>query len=274
MDTVRSNDGTPIVYERNGTGPALVLVHGTTADHTRWQPVLPMLQQQFTVYAVDRRGRGQSGDSTAYSLEREYDDIAAVVSSIPEPVNLLGHSYGALICLEAALRVTNLNRLVLYEPSIPVGMPIYPPGARAKIQALLDAGDREGVLLAFYRDVVEIPEHQIAVLRKEPAWAARVAAARTIPREFSDEGYIFEPSRFKNLDVPILLLQGENSPDYLKAATEAVHAALPNSRIVVMPGQQHIAISTAPELFARLVIEFLLSPAESVRVRMIGGQRG
>jgi pimeloyl-ACP methyl ester carboxylesterase len=233
-----------------------------------------MLDQTFTVYAIDRRGRGGSGDSAAYSLEREYDDIAAVVASIKEPVNLLGHSYGALICLEAALRVPNLNRLVLYEPAIPVGMPIYPPGARARIQALLDAGDREGVLLAFYRDVVEIPEDQIAVLRKDPSWAARVAAAHTIPREFADEGYIFEPSRFKRLDAPTLLLQGENSPDYLKAATEAVHAALPSSRIVVMPGQQHIAISTAPELFARLVTEFLLSPAESARVKMVGGQRG
>jgi len=274
METVRSKDGTLIAYERSGTGPALILVHGTTADHTRWQPVLPMLEQTFTMYAVDRRGRGWSGDSETYSLEREYDDIAAVVASIREPVNLLGHSYGALICLEAALRVTNLSRLVLYEPSMPTGEPIYPPGARAKIQALIDARDREGGLLAFYRDVVGIPEHQIAVLRNEPAWAARLAAAHTIPREFSDEDYIFESSRFKDLDIPALLLQGENSPDYLKAATEAVHAALPGSRIVIIPGQQHIAMSTVPELFARLVTVFLLSPAESVRMEMIGGQKG
>ncbi len=273
MDNVRSNDGTLIAYERSGTGPALVLVHGTTADHTRWGRILPMLEQTFTVYAVDRRGRGQSGDSAAYALEREYEDIAAVVSSIPGPVNLLGHSYGALISLEAALRVTNLTRLILYEPAIPAGMPTYPPGARAKIQALLDAGDREGVLLAFYRDVVGIPEDQIALLRKDPSWAARLEAAHTIPREFADEDYTFEPSRFKNLDVPTLLLQGENSPNYLKAATEAVHAALSGSRIVVMPGQQHIAMSTAPELFVRLVTEFLLGPAEPVQVKMAGGQR-
>lgn len=253
MDTVRSNDGTLIAYERSGTGPALVLVHGTTADHTRWERILPMLEQTFTVYAVDRRGRGQSGDSAAYAIEREYEDIAAVVNSIPGPVNLLGHSYGALISLEAALRVTNLNRLVLYEPAIPAGLPMYPPGARAGIQALLDTGDREGALLAFYRDVVEVPEDQLAVLRKDPSWAARLGSAHTIPREFADEDYIFEPSRFKSLDAPTLLLEGEKSPRYLKAATEAVHAALPASRIVVMPGQQHIAMSTAPELFVRLV---------------------
>jgi len=260
METVRSKDGTHIAYERSGVGPALVLVHGTTADHTRWAPVLPMLEQTFTVYAVDRRGRGRSGDAADYSLEREYEDIAAVVSSIPGPANLLGHSYGALISLEAALRVANLSRLILYEPPIPAGVPIYPPGARARIQALFNAGDREGTLLAFYRDVVEIPEQHIAMLRKEPAWAARVAAAHTIPREFADEDYVFEPSRFKGLDVPTMLLQGESSPEHLKAGTAAVHAALPNSRIVVIPGQQHIAMSTAPELFVRLVSGFLMEP--------------
>jgi len=260
METVRSKDGTHIAYERSGTGPALVLVHGTTADHTRWQTVLPMLEQTFTVYAVDRRGRGQSGDTANYSLEREYEDIAAMVGSIPGPVNLLGHSYGALISLEAALRVANLYRLILYEPPIPAGVPIYPPGARAKIQAIFDAEDWEGTLLAFYRDVVEIPEQHIALMRKEPAWAARVAAAHTIPREFADEDYVFEPSRFKDLDVPTMLLEGEDSPEHLRAGTAAVDAALPNSRIVVIPGQQHVAMSTAPELFVRLVTGFLTEP--------------
>jgi pimeloyl-ACP methyl ester carboxylesterase len=258
MDKVKSKDGTLIAYERSGTGPALVLVHGTTADHTRWASVLPMLEQKFTVYAVDRRGRGESGDSAVYSIEREYEDIAAVVSSIRGPVNLLGHSYGALCSLEAALRVTNLNKLILYEPVISVGVPLYPPGARAKIQALLDSGDREGVLLVFFREIVGMPEHEIAVLRKEPVWASRLAAAHTIPREFADEDYILDPMWFRNLNVPTMLLQGAESPDFLKAATEAVHAALPNSKIVVMAGQQHIAMSTAPQMFVRLVTEFLM----------------
>jgi len=258
MDKVKSKDGTLVAYERSGTGPALVLVHGTTADHTRWASVLPMLEQKFTVYAVDRRGRGQSGDSAVYSIEREYEDIAAVVGSIREPVNLLGHSYGALCSLEAALRVTNLNKLILYEPAISVGVPLYPPDARAKIQALLNSGDREGVLLVFFREVVGMPEHEIAVLRKEPVWAARLAAAHTIPREFADEDYILDPLRFRNLNVHTMLLQGAESPDFLKAATVAVHAALPSSKIVIMPGQQHIAMSTAPQMFVRLVTEFLM----------------
>lgn len=182
MEKVRSKDGTLIVYERSGIGPALVLVHGTSADRTRWGAILPMLEKKFTVYAVDRRGRGQSGNAAIYSIEREYEDIAAVVSSIQEPVNLLGHSYGALICLEAALRVTNLHKLILYEPYVSVDGTLYPPGVRDKIQALINSENREGALEVFFREILGMSDDQIAVWRKEPAWAARIAAVHTIPR--------------------------------------------------------------------------------------------
>ena len=114
--TVTSKDGTPIAYWRSGEGPPLVLVHGTTADHSRWTPVLPAFEQRFTVCAVDRRDRGGSGDSEDYSIEREFEDVAAVVDSIGEPVDLLGHSYGAVCALEAALLTRNVHKLVLYEP--------------------------------------------------------------------------------------------------------------------------------------------------------------
>jgi pimeloyl-ACP methyl ester carboxylesterase len=89
MEIVRSRDNTPIAYERSGQGPPLVLVHGSTADHTRWAPLLPELGRHFTVYAIDRRGYGQSGDSEPYSIEREFEDAAG------QQANLLGHSYGS-----------------------------------------------------------------------------------------------------------------------------------------------------------------------------------
>ena len=101
IETVTSADGTSIAYERGGRGPPLVLVHGTTADHTRWDPLRPDFEEHFTVYAIDRRGRGGSGDAAHYELEREFEDVATVVESIDEPVNLLGHSHGALCSLEA-----------------------------------------------------------------------------------------------------------------------------------------------------------------------------
>src|SRR5262245_47232567 len=142
MTSVRSKDGTAVAYARSGHGPPLVLVHGTTADHTRWAPLLAALEQRFTVYALDRRGRGGSGDAAGYAIEREFEDVAALVDSIGEPVGLLGHSYGALLSLEAMLRTSRVRKLVLYEPPIPAGVLIYSQGVIEKLQALLDKGDR------------------------------------------------------------------------------------------------------------------------------------
>ena len=143
MQTIYSRDGTLIAYQRSGQGSPLVLVHGTTADHTRWTPVLPMFERYYTVYAVDRRGRGESGDAEHYTIEQEFDDIVAVVNSIDEPVHLLGHSYGAICSLEAARRTTRVKKLILYEPPIPTGIEIYPHEVVNRIQVLLDAGKRE-----------------------------------------------------------------------------------------------------------------------------------
>jgi len=145
-----SPDGTPIAYHRRGSGPPLVLVHGTgAANALAWTAVLPALEEHFTIYAVDRRGRGDSGDSVPYAIEREFEDIAAVVDATGEPANLLGHSFGALCALEAALRTRMVRRLVLYEPEIhpPAAAPF--PGEHIQLlAALLAAGDREGVLVA------------------------------------------------------------------------------------------------------------------------------
>ncbi len=260
MDRVISKDGTPIAYQRNGSGAALVLVHGTGADHTRWEPVLPALGKNFTVYAVDRRGRGQSGDASSYAIEREFEDLVAVVDSIGGRVNLLGHSYGGLCCLEAALRTRHVNKLILYEPPIITQEFFYPPGVREKLQALLNAGDRERLVTTFLHELVGMPDHEISLLRAESSWASRLTAAYTIPRELSDEGYTLDPQRFRNFKTPALLLLGGDSPPFLVAATKAVHAALRTSRILVMPGQQHIAMNTAPGLFVREVVKFLTEP--------------
>lgn len=261
MEKVKSNDGTLIAYQRTGQGPPLVLVHGWTADHTRWALLLGELERHFTVYAMDRRGRGESGDTEPYALEREFEDVAAVVNAAPPQVNLLGHSYGALCAMEAALRTTNLRKLVLYEPGFPVeGIEMYPPGTRERFQAFLNQNDREGLLLAVFRDLVEVPERDLALMRAEPVWQARLAAAHTVVREMADADYVFDPKRFRSLAVPTLLLVGETSPPVLTKPTERLASVLPNRRVVVMPGQGHVAMRTAPELFLREVIGFLEDP--------------
>lgn len=111
MEQVTSTDGTAIAFWRSGAGQPLLLVHGTTADHRRWSGISPHLERHFTVYAMDRRGRGGSSDSPDYDIMREAEDVAAVVEAMGEPVSILGHSYGAICSLEAALLTDKVRRL-------------------------------------------------------------------------------------------------------------------------------------------------------------------
>jgi pimeloyl-ACP methyl ester carboxylesterase len=260
MEKIVSSDGTPIAFQRSGTGPPLVLVHGTLGSCKRW-PVLPALEKQFTLYAVDRRGYGESGDAIIYSAEREYEDIAALVNALGENVSLLGHSFGGLCVLEAALLTSRLRRLIVYEPS-PLsvsGTPLYPEGLIDHLQALLDAGKNENVVTTLMSEVVKMPADELELLKASPVFPAMVAAAHTVPRESrAEESYRFEPERFRHLNVPTMLLLGGDSPDFFKQTIERWHAVLPNSRIVALPGQQHIAHYTAPDLFVQTVQAFLL----------------
>lgn len=256
MESIRSKDGTRITFARSGAGPPLVLVHGTLSAYSRWTPILPVLEERFTVYAVDRRGRGASGDADTYALEREFEDIAAVVDATGEAAHLLGHSHGGLCALEAALLTPHVRSLIVYEPASPE-LPA-PADILARLQVLLDAGDRAGAVTTFLEEIVRMPAHELALFQASPVFPARVAAAHTIPRELrAVTAYRFQPERFRNLHVPVLLLLGGDSPAFFKDAVEAWHTALPNSQIVVLPGQQHIAMDTAPELFVHEITRFL-----------------
>jgi pimeloyl-ACP methyl ester carboxylesterase len=151
---------------------------------------------------------------------------------------------------------------VLYEPPIDVtDEKINPPGLIDRLEALLEAGDREGVVATMLREAAGVPPEVVEYMRSLPAWQARVAAAHTIPRELrAQEAHRFDPERFESLAVPTLLLVGSESPSAFEKAVKAVSEALPNSSIVVMPGQEHVAIDTATDLFTREVLRFLEDP--------------
>jgi pimeloyl-ACP methyl ester carboxylesterase len=253
---VVSPDGTSIAVWRSGEGPPLVLIHGAAADHNRWAPVLPALEERFTVLAIDRRGRGQSGDADDYALEREFEDVVAVVESATEGVNVLGHSYGGICALEAALLTDTIRKLVLYEP--PLGFLASPPHVVDQLEALLAAGRRDELIAFFMQEVAGLPTDQVELMRSLPAWEARLDAADTIPREeLASREYVFAPGRFRALGVPTLFLQGGDSPEPFKAAGEALRATLPDCRVVVMPGQRHAAMDTGTDLFTAEVLGFL-----------------
>ncbi|MGH2754655.1 MAG: alpha/beta fold hydrolase [Actinomycetota bacterium] len=256
-ETVTSPDGTTIAYRRSGTGPPLILVHGTAADHTRWRPVVPILREQFSVCVLDRRGRGGSGDTEPYAIEREYEDIVAVIGTFGSPVSVLGHSYGGICALGASLLASNLDRMVLYEPPVRSSGTL-PPGLVDRLEASLAAGRPEEALVAFCTEVLRMTPAQLESFRALAAWPARVAAAHTLPRELrTADAYRLDGSLFAANQTPTLILEGGESPAFLRASTAAVHDVLPNSSIVVMPGQQHVAMDTAPDLFTKLVVDFL-----------------
>jgi pimeloyl-ACP methyl ester carboxylesterase len=169
---------------------------------------------------------------------------------------VLGHSYGGVCALEAALLTDRIARLVLYEA--PVGFVQTPPHVVDRLQALLEADERDELLALFMREVAALPREQIEVLRSLPAWEARLAAAHTIPREErANRRYAFYADRFRALHVPTLLLEGGESPDAFRAAGEALQAALPDCRIAVMPGQRHAAMDTGTEVFVAQILSFL-----------------
>jgi len=258
MDHEVSRDGTRIAYEVSGQGPAILLVPGATADHTTWLTVAPLFARDFTVLAMDRRGYGESGDAPAYAIEREFEDVTAVVEAVGEPVDVVGHSFGGLCALEASWRTPHIRRLVLYEPA--TGADTAALDRLAPIETLLAAGEREAALISFYRDMVGLSPDEVEYARSQPAWSRRVEAAPTVVREMRAlVGYAFDRDRLKAVTVPTLLLEGEHAPDWARASIEVVRGALPQSERVTIPGQGHAAQRMAPELFHREVAGFLSS---------------
>jgi pimeloyl-ACP methyl ester carboxylesterase len=263
--TVVSPDGTPISVFSSGHGPAVVLVHGATADHTTFRVVGPLLERRFRVHAIDRRGRGASGDREPYDIEREFEDVAAVADVIAleagRPVGVIGHSYGGRCGLGAALRTDAIGSVVCYEGApTPPDASYHPAGIESRLRASLDAGDRAGALVAFMTEVVGMAAADLERFRADPVWPARVAAAPTILRELEAE-----TAPAASLDVlgavrqPVLQLLGGDSLPVFHAATRALDAVLADGGVVVIDGARHAAHHTHPAEFVAAIQAFLPS---------------
>ena len=267
MRKTTSSNGTQIAFKQTGSGPPLLLVHGSAGDHTRWElfDVRSNLAQHFTVYAMDRRGRGGSGDADEYKPEREFEDVTAVVDSINEPVILLGHSYGAFCALGASLKTENLHKLILYEPVFQVNQHKFvPDDVIAEMEAVLAKGNKEELLVLFMEKIARISRDEIEVVRSAPNWQARVDAAHTLLRETVEPNrFEFDPGQFSDMTTPTLLLTGSESPALFKEVTRAVHDMLPRSRIAVIHGHGHVAMNSAPDLFINKILAFALDMNEN-----------
>jgi pimeloyl-ACP methyl ester carboxylesterase len=260
ISTVTSADGTPIAFECAGAGPSLVIVHGGTGDRTRWTPLFPLLASKFRVCAMDRRAHGASGDTLPYSLQKEVEDVVAVVAAQPGPVFVLGHSFGAVCAFEAAFRTAKIARLALYEP--PVMMSDH-SAILARMEAMIRSGDREGALVTFMREIVMISADEVAAMKARPSWAGLLATVETsVRQDRALSQYQFDPARARTITIPTLLMAGSKtaSPE-LKRSIDSLRQALPHHTLRIFAGQEHNAMDAIPQEFAAALSSFLLEPA-------------
>ncbi|MEO8610352.1 MAG: alpha/beta hydrolase [Chloroflexota bacterium] len=247
MQTVRSKDGTSIAYEVAGTGAPLILVVGAFNDRNTGKPLTELLGQHFTVFNYDRRGKGDSGDTLPYAVEREIEDLDAMIAQAGGSALVFGYSSGAVLALRAAANGSNIPKLALYEPP-PVGPEA---GHMAAELARLVAENRRGDAVARFQKGVGIPEAMTAQFRNMPFWPGLEKVAHTLVYEETilSEALPVTP-------VPTLVMDGENSPTILHQSAQAMVDVLPHAQRRTLAGQTHDIV---PAVVAPVVMEFFTS---------------
>ena len=257
--SVTSDDGTSIGLLTAGTGPGLLLVHGGMGRLERWEPLWGLLTAHWQVTAMDRRGRGSSGDAEPYELSQEFEDVAAVAASLADrdgsPPDVFGHSYGALCSLGAASAGAPFRRIVLYEPPGPAAAPRE---WRERVSALVAGGRPGPAMISFLTEVIGLTMAQVNDLRNTPgAQDVLPIVSATMPRESKALASADPPALAARVTAPVLLLLGEASPAWAADITHALSAALPHAALTVLPGAGHEAIDTDPGLICRQLLRFL-----------------
>lgn len=244
---VASPDGTRIAYRVSGGGEPILFVHGASTSGADWVFVQRLLRDWFTVVTMDRRGRGDSGDGSDYSIEREAEDVLVVLDAVGAEM-LVGHSYGALCSILAAQRTVSLQRLVLYEPPIAV--------REDRVVGLdeLVANDKDAAVEAFLRSA-GIPDDQFDAIRSSLAWPVLLNAVPALPRELR------ACAGWRNPEGPIpvqtlFLLGGDTDNRVYLDGLDELQAVFPEARRELIPGQRHVGHVFAAELFADLIAGF------------------
>lgn len=265
MSEIRSKDGTTIVYERSGTGPALVLVDGALCSRAFGPSakLARLLARHFTVYAYDRRGRGQSGDTQPYAPAREVEDIAALIAAAGGSATLLGLSSGAALALDAAASGVGVDTVIGYEPPyVAEGGGRGGAAHEAHLGRLVAGGRRGAAVTYFMKDMVGAPGPVVIMMRLMPwVWRKLQAVAHTLPYDAAVMSEFRIPrARFASIGVPVLVMSGSKTDDRLKAAARAVTGIIPGAQHRELAGQTH---NVSADVLATAVVEFLLSPPAS-----------
>jgi pimeloyl-ACP methyl ester carboxylesterase len=259
LDTVASADGTAIAFDRFGGGPPVIMTVGAFNTRSQTEPLARALALRFTALNYDRRGRGDSSDTARYAVEREIDDIAALIAHAGGSAAVFGHSSGATLALKAAASGLPITRLVLYEPpfSTDNADPPLPAGFAGELANLVSAGRRGDAVELYQTQAVGIPPQVVAQLRHAPFRPGLEALAHTLAYDAAVIGDRSMPAGLlAAVTVPALVITGEQSPPFLRSAARTAAQTMPNGRLAVLLGQTHDlnADATAP-----VIAEFLAS---------------
>jgi pimeloyl-ACP methyl ester carboxylesterase len=256
VDQVTSKDGTTIAFDRLGDGPPVVLVCGGSTDRMANAPVADHLAPSFTVFNYDRRGRGDSGDTLPYAVEREVEDLDAVITAAGGQASVYGTSSGAALALEAAAAGLAITRLALWEPPyIPEGVPRPPEDQVEQYERMIAEGRRGDAVEFFMSKVVGLPDEFVAGARTQPFWAGQEAIAHTLAYDARIMGdYSLPLQRAASVEVPTLMIAGDAIP-WMRQTAEALAAALPDGGTRILEGQGHdvdpaVVGATVREFFA------------------------
>ncbi len=253
---VKSADGTTIFFERRGAGAPVILVGGAFNDRTTVAGLAEVLAGDFTTIAYDRRGRGDSGDAAEYAIEREIEDIAALIAEAGGSASVFGHSSGAVLALEAAAAGLPIDKLVAYEP--PYATPEESRGdVLGQVRAQLAEGDRDGAVKTFLM-VAGTPEEMVEGMKQAPVWGWFTGLAHTLPYDLTICGPGAHPrsDHLARIAVPTLVIGGGASPEGLQAGARVAAEAVPGARHETLEGQDHGVLQN-PEALKDLLTGFL-----------------
>jgi pimeloyl-ACP methyl ester carboxylesterase len=261
VERVHSTDGTPIALEVTGHGSAVVLIGGAFNDRATTGGLAQVLAPYYLAVTYDRRGRGDSGDgSVDYSVDREMEDLQAVIDHLGGTASLVGHSSGAVLALEAAIRRLPVHKVAAYEP------PFIPEGSRPRpaldvaerLRRFVAAGDRDGATALFQREVIGLPAGMVEGMRQSEMWGFFLRLAHSLPYDYA----LFEPgcrvpdSRLARIGVPTLVISGSSTFPWLNAAAEQVAHAVPGACFRSLEGQDH-GVLQQPAALLTCLREFL-----------------
>jgi pimeloyl-ACP methyl ester carboxylesterase len=271
MQTATSNDGTTIAYDRYGSGPAVILVGGALSyrKFKKMEQLAELLAERCTVINYDRRGRGDSGETKPFALEREIEDIAALVEAAGGRASLWGWSSGGALALRAAGAGIGVEKVAVYEVPFmvdPEGK-LPTPDYSERLDQLVAAGDRSGAVKHFMRNAVGIPAPFVALMGLMPMWKGLKATALTLPYDWAAlgkhtmYGAPLQPEEWASVTVPTLVAYGSKSPDNLQKGSRALAEVLPNTELRTLERQTH-NIST--KVLAPVLAEFFAGDGRPV----------